>query len=91
MDDEKIRNIAIALLALTALVLFLFKRQGGQVQLGGFVALAVILAITLVIPLAGLALAVPVAAVTWFDHQKEIWGWWEGVKGATLDIGGKKT
>lgn len=84
------RNIAIAVLAVTALIMLLLRPAGGQVKAGPFVALAVILGMTLVFPFAGLLLSVPVFLVAWFDHQEVIWGWWDGIKNATLNVGGKK-
>lgn len=89
MSEDKYRNIAIAMLALTALILWLFKKSGNTVKLQSFIALALILGLTLIIPFGGMLLAIPIFLVVWFDHQKEVWAWWSGLKDATLNTGGK--
>lgn len=88
MSDGKYQNIAIGLLALTALIMLLFQKSEGQTKMQGFIALAIILGISLVFPFVGMLLAVPIALVAWFDHQKEIWGWWEKQKNNSLNISG---
>jgi hypothetical protein len=90
VGSEQQRNISIALLVLTGLILFLFQKQGDKLPLAGLVALAVIAGITFIFPLAGMALAICIFAVAWFDHSQAVWTWWEGIKKTTLNIGGKK-
>lgn len=88
MSDEKMKNIAIALLILTALISWLFQKSGEKVKLSSFVALAVILGLTLVAPLAGMILAVPIFLIVYFDHHTEVLAWWEKISKASLNLGG---
>lgn len=88
MTDEKMRNIAITLLAITGLILLLFRKEGKELYLGSFVALAIILGLTLMAPVLGFMLAIPIALVVWFDHHQKVLDWWAGVQKATLKVGG---
>jgi len=90
MSEDRMKNISIALLAITALVLLLFKKQDDKIRLASFVALALIFGLVLMFPFTGFLLSIPIFLVVWFDHQKEIWDWWGSLKNATLNIGGDK-
>lgn len=88
MSDDRQRDIAIALLALSGLIIFLAQKEGGKIPLAGFAALAILAGVTLIFPLVGLALAIPIFFVVWFDHQKIIWAWWDKVKKMNISLGG---
>lgn len=88
MGNEQQKNIAIALLVLAGLILTLFQRQGGTIPLAGLAALAVIAGITFIFPLVGLALAICIFAVVWFDHSSAVWDWWKKIQKTTLNLGG---
>lgn len=88
MGDEGQKNIAVALLVATGLILFLSQKQGDRIPLAGLAALAIIGGVTFMTPLIGLALAIPIFAVVWFTNQKVIWDWWAKIQKISLNIGG---
>jgi len=88
LGSEQQKNIAIALLIITGLVLVLAQKQGGKIPLAGLAALVIISGITFISPLAGMALAICIFAVAWFDHSQAVWSWWDKIKKTHFNVGG---
>lgn len=78
--ESRFQQIAFLFLAMTALILVLINSQGAKVKIAGFVALAVLVVLTLVFPFAGMIVSVPVFLVAYIDNHKLIWSWWDKVK-----------
>jgi multisubunit Na+/H+ antiporter MnhG subunit len=88
VSDEKMKNIAIGLLVLAALINFLFQKKEEKINLGSFAAIAVIFALALVAPMVGMILAIPIFLVVYLDHSTEVLGWWDRIKRSSLNLGG---
>lgn len=88
MVSDRLQGIAFFFLILAGLVLLLMNKKSGQAKLGGIIALMLIAGLTLVFPLAGLVLAIPIFAVLWFDNNKTVLEWWETARNTVLKTEG---
>lgn len=80
MSSSAYQNIGIGLLVLAAMVLYLNKNY----KFGTYLALAVILILTIFFPFAGFLIAVPVAIFVWLTGSPAIWETWEKLKNQSI-------
>lgn len=81
MDNERYKNIGLTLYILAALVLVVAGIWGGKgLKAGWFVALAVLMTFTLILPFPGMIFAVPIALIVWMENSGEVWKMWDNVK-----------
>jgi hypothetical protein len=74
---NNLQNIAVFLVFLSALVLFIAGKRNKYF----FLALGLLLIVSILIPFVGLLLAGPVALLVWMDHSPAVWAKFESMKG----------
>lgn len=84
--ENRFQTISFFFLAMAALILILVSKKGSEIKIGGLVAIAAMVILTLVFPLAGMVLSIPIFLVLYFDNSPAIWDWWGKVKNTVVNV-----
>ncbi len=72
MSDRQFFNVGIALTVITAIVLFIAKMRGADIQVISFIGLAVLAGLLFLSPLIGIVIIIPVALLAWFRYYQAV-------------------
>jgi NAD/NADP transhydrogenase beta subunit len=82
--ENSAKGWGIALIVITALILWYVQRQAGKLQFFTFLSLAIILGVCIVLPVVGIIFAVPIFVLVWMANSKTILALLKSYEGATL-------
>ena len=85
MWENSAKGCVIALIVITALILWYVQKQAGKLQFFTFLSLAIILGVCIVIPVVGIIFVVPIFVLVWMANSKAILALLKSYEGATLN------
>jgi hypothetical protein len=82
--ENSAKGWGIALIVITALILWYVQKTAGKLQFFTFLSLAIILGVCMVLPVVGIIFAVPIFVLVWMANSKIILALLKSYEGATL-------